>query len=110
MAKAAHQVLKASQDYINTSKLGNVQHWMSTGVSKRGWTTWLVGAVNCSTCVDIIGLIPIVPIVPPFDTEIHYQWQSYGGFSYAFKDYSEAGMLQRFDDPLWYNATQVIDP
>jgi len=102
--------MRAAQSFINDEKIGNVSKWMTTGVSKRGWTTWLTGAVECETCVDVIGLVPIVPIVPPFDNEIHYQWRSYGGFTWAFRDYLDAGMMQQLDDPVWHNATLVIDP
>jgi len=82
-----------------------------SGASKRGWGTLLTAAVeDCKSCVDIIGIFPLVPIVPPLIEEIHYQWESYGGFSWAFKDYMQADLLPHIDDPIIYNLSLIIDP
>mmetsp|Transcript_3461 Transcript_3461/g.5191 ORF Transcript_3461/g.5191 Transcript_3461/m.5191 type:complete len:485 (-) Transcript_3461:50-1504(-) len=111
MAKASHHIMRAARSYINNNlKVANITSWMVTGASKRGWATWLTAAVNCTNCEKVVGIFPLVPIVPPLNDEIHYQWQSFGGFSWAFKDYMESDVIKYIDDPLWQNGTEVIDP
>lgn len=52
-----------------------------------GWTTWAVGSATCTgeNCVNVVGLAPLVPIAPDIRAVVHRQWQSYGGFTFAFK-------------------------
>jgi len=44
MAKAAMQSMKAAQEFVNEElKVAEVESWIVSGASKRGWTTWMVG-------------------------------------------------------------------
>ena len=52
---------------------------MLSGASKRGWTTWLVGAVD----KRVQALIPIVLDAINFVAVEKHQWRSYGGWAYA---------------------------
>merc|ERR1711968_88399 len=84
--------------------------WLVAGASKRGWTTWMVGAVTCPNCVKILGICPLVPIVPNLLKEVHRQWMSYGGFTFAFSDYTALNRTQRLGSPEWTAAMEVVDP
>lgn len=65
MAKAAHAQMRAAQEFIRQNKFAELDAgWVVTGASKRGWTTYLVGAAKCKNCVNVLGIMPLVPIVP----------------------------------------------
>jgi PhoPQ-activated pathogenicity-related protein len=54
--------------------------------------------------------MPLVPIVPNMIKEMHHQWQAYGGFSFAFQDYLDAGIINYLDTPLGRDGFAMIDP
>lgn len=111
MAKAAFQSMRAAQDFVNNKlKVAEVDNWIVTGASKRGWTTWMVGASDCSNCVNIAAIMPLVPIEPNLIEGAHIQWQSYGGWTFAFSDYTEAGIMQWLDDDIYATMETFLDP
>jgi PhoPQ-activated pathogenicity-related protein len=81
-----------------------------SGASKRGWTTWMVGAATCPDCPTVIGIAPLVPIVPDLNQIVHRQYQSLGGFTFAFKDYKEAGLFDIIDSPDFRTIEAISDP
>jgi PhoPQ-activated pathogenicity-related protein len=74
MAKAAFQTMRAAQEFLKEQNIAEVEGWVVAGASKRGWTTWLVGATKCESCVKILAINPLVPIVPDLIKEVHRQW------------------------------------
>ena len=75
MVKAAYQSMRAAQEYLKEQSIAEVEGWVVAGASKRGWTTWLVGATKCESCAaKILAINPLVPIVPNLVKEIHRQW------------------------------------
>merc|ERR1719387_3401366 len=60
MVKAAFQCMRATQEWAKQQKLADIQGWVVAGASKRGWTTWMVGAATCESCVNIVGIAPLV--------------------------------------------------
>ncbi len=49
MTKAAMSAMRAAEDFLARRNLADVAlgGWFVAGASKRGWTTWTVGAVRC---------------------------------------------------------------
>ena len=81
--------MRAAQEFLEAEKIGKVDGWVVSGASKRGWTTWDVGIARCESCpAKIVALAPLVPIVPDISAEVHRMWQAYGGFTWAFDDYT----------------------
>jgi len=73
MAKAALFQMKAAQEFIKQKKFATLEDgWLVTGASKRGWTSYMVGAAKCDGCVKIAGIMPLVPIVPMLIKEMHH--------------------------------------
>jgi len=67
--------------------------------SKRAWTTYMIGGAN-QTHANILGIVPMNPIIPMLVKEMHHQYRAYGGFSFAFKDLSDAGLLPYLDHEI----------
>ena len=112
MAKAGFQCMRATQDFLKQKGIADVKGWIVSGASKRGWTSWMVGAATCAgdQCVEVVGIAPLVPIVPSLVKEVHRQWMSYGGFTWAFTDYIAANLTQKIDSPVFQQALEIIDP
>jgi PhoPQ-activated pathogenicity-related protein len=52
-----------------------------------------------------------VPIVPDLKIGMHHMMQAYGGWTFAFKDYMEAGNITKFlDDPNFEAMMKLVDP
>jgi PhoPQ-activated pathogenicity-related protein len=111
MVKASFAIMKGAEEYIKQEKLGDLSAgWIQIGGSKRGWTTWLVGGVNCESCVNMVGIVPLVPIVPSLTSELHRQWRAYQGFSFAFHDYLDVGLMNYIDYDFTKELFAMIDP
>ena len=110
MAKAGFQCMRAAAEYVEKAGLAKIDSWFVSGASKRGWTTWMVGAADCKSCVRIRGIAPLVPIVPNLMPDVHQQFRSYGGFTFAFRDYMDAGIVARLDTPAAQLLVSHVDP
>lgn len=110
MVKAAMAAMRAVQEYTSQEGIADIDGWLVAGASKRGWTTWMVGAVNCPSCPKIDAIAPIVPIVPNLRVGIHHMWQAFGGFTFAFEDYTEVNITERIDSENMTEMLKIIDP
>ena len=81
-----------------------------SGASKRGWTTWLVGAVESAAKNRVKGIMPIVLDALNFVAFAHRQWRFYGAWSFALRDYYKANITQYFDLPQAEQLQALIDP
>jgi len=110
MAKAGFQCMRAAEEFTRKKGIADIKGWLVSGASKRGWTTWMIGAATCPTCPTILGLVPIVPIVPSLNQSMHRQWRSYDGWTFAFKDYTDVNLTTKLDSPGFNSMCEIIDP
>lgn len=110
MVKASIRAMDTIQEFVRT-KLpetgATIDYFAVSGASKRGWTTWLVGAVDPKR-VSVI--CPIVLDAINFVAVEHHQYRSYGGWTYALQDYTDMNLTYRFDDPNMNLLQQYEDP
>lgn len=110
MVKASLRAMDATQEFIRTKHAylnANIDYFSVSGASKRGWTTWLVGAVD----PDRVKLIaPVVLDAINFVAVEHHQYRSYGGWTYALQDYVDMNITYRFDDPNMVKLQELEDP
>jgi len=83
-----------------------IDNFIVAGASKRGWTTWMVGAVDSR----IVGLIPVVMDELNFVENIHHHFWSYGGWSFALEDYYVLNFTKHLDDPNLVKLMAIEDP
>ena len=111
MTKAFFQCMKAVEQFVAKKQIINEEMgWIVAGGSKRGWTTWMVGAVTCEKCSKIAGIVPIVPIIPSLQAEVHRQWRAYQGFTFVFKEFLNVHLMTVLDTPRFSEIFSVIDP
>jgi PhoPQ-activated pathogenicity-related protein len=107
MVKASLRAMDTITAY-SAQKFGyDFQHYVVTGASKRGWTTWDVGAVDPDR---VAAIVPIVLDAINFVAVEHHQWRSYGGWSYALEDYYEMDIMTRLDTPEMELLQEMEDP
>jgi len=84
----------------------NPTQFIVAGASKRGWTTWTVGAID----PRVMGIVPVVMDELNFVENIKHHYRSYGGWSFALKDYWKLNLTLAFNDPKMQEMFDIIDP
>jgi len=108
MTKGAIRAMDAIQDFVKSQDdLPNVEKFVVAGASKRGWTTWMVGAMGDPRVIAIMPIVaPIANIVP----QINEMWQSYGNWSFALQDYVDMNLMGFLNLPVFTEMLDIIDP
>lgn len=112
MVKSGVRAMDAVQEFMASEAGGGVtiDEFVVSGGSKRGWTTWLVGAVD----PRVIAIVPLV--IDALNTEeiTRHHYAAYGFFSSALGDYVRHGLypymlgrpefreILRIEDPYLY--------
>lgn len=107
MAKAVIKCMDAVQDFVKSEKKTPIKDFMVTGASKRGWTTWLVGA---SKDPRVKAIAPMVIDTLNIPAQIPNQIASFGKFSEQIDDYTGAGMMEQLNTPKGRRLLELEDP
>jgi len=91
MVKSGTQAMTAVQQYLASDAGGKlkVDGFVVGGASKRGWTTWLVGAED----KRVVGIVPIVISILNVEATAIHHWRAMGYFSPALQDYVDARLI-----------------
>ncbi|MCA9260763.1 MAG: PhoPQ-activated pathogenicity-related family protein [Planctomycetales bacterium] len=107
MTKAAVRAMDAVQQATAVEDdVPAVERFVVAGASKRGWTTWLVGAVDDR--VDAIA--PVVIDVLNVRKSLRHHHDAYGFWAPAIGDYQREGLLDKLDDPGIKGLLDIVDP
>jgi len=107
MAKSVIKAMDAIQEFAKSESLPAVDSFMVYGASKRGWTTWLVGA---SRDPRVKAIAPMVIDTLNVAAQIPHQLQAYGKASEQVADYTNAGMLTALNSPQGRKLMELEDP
>ncbi len=107
MAKACLKAMDALQAFTKQEGISELNQFMITGASKRGWTTWLAGA---SKDPRIKGIAPMVIDVLNVPAQTKHQVESYGKLSEQVGDYSAGGIDQLLASPKGKRLMELEDP
>lgn len=107
MAKAVIKCMDAVQDFVKSEKKTPIKDFMITGASKRGWTTWLVGA---SKDPRVKAIAPMVIDTLNIPAQIPNQIAAFGTFSEQIADYTGAGMMEQLNTPKGRRLLELEDP
>jgi PhoPQ-activated pathogenicity-related protein len=84
-----------------------VDGFVVAGGSKRGWTTWLVGAVDHR----VIAIIPLVIDALNSEAVTKHHFEAYGFFSPSLKDYVNHGLFpHKIGTPEYQAVLKIEDP
>ena len=109
MVKSGVRAMDAMQEFLASEEGGKlkIDSFVVAGGSKRGWTTWLVGAVDNR----VIAIVPLV--IDALNSEVitRHHFEAYGFFSPALKDYVRHGLFpNKVGTPEYREILQIEDP
>lgn len=107
MVKSAVKAMDAVQAFSKQKLNHEVNSFVVTGASKRGWTTWLSAAIDDAR-VKAIG--PMVIDMLNMPATLDYQLKSYGEYSVQIEDYVKLEIPQTANTPKGAAITTMIDP
>ncbi|CAN5551124.1 PhoPQ-activated pathogenicity-related family protein [soil metagenome] len=106
MAKSAIRAMDAIQAATKNSE-NPIKQFVVTGASKRGWTTWFVGA---SKDPRVIGIAPMVIDNLNVAKQMPHQLESWGKYSEQIEEYTRRGLQAKLATPEGRKLGQMIDP
>jgi PhoPQ-activated pathogenicity-related protein len=108
MVKSAVRGMDTVQKFLKSPDNGglDIKHFVVSGGSKRGWTTWLTAAVD----KRVIAIAPAVIDVLNMDEQMRHHFAAYGFYSQAIADYGEMDIFSRLDTPEGQKLVKIVDP
>ena len=106
MVKSAVRGLDTVQALAQKEFGDKVERFVVSGASKRGWTTWLTGAVD----TRVKAIAPMV--IDMLNMKAQTQWAAkmYGGQSEKIEDYTQYDFDKRLDEPRMVELRNWVDP
>lgn len=108
MVKSAVRAMDTITAYMASEDGGQetVDRFVVAGGSKRGWTTWLTGAVD----ERVAGIIPIVIDVLNGDMSMKHHFAAYGFWAPNVGNYVDHKIMHRINDPRLQDLYRLVDP
>ena len=107
MVKSGVRAMDAVEEFLKQQQKVTVDRWVVSGGSKRGWTAWLVAAVD----KRVIAVMPMVIDALNSEAVTRHHFEAYGFFSPALDDYVEQGLFPgKIGTPEYQAVLQIEDP
>jgi PhoPQ-activated pathogenicity-related protein len=87
-------------------ELPYMQDFLVIGGSKRGWTTYLVAAVD----PRVDAMAPLSIDIPNFEANTRHHFEAYGFYTPAVRDYTAYDLFCRVNTPRGQELLQIVDP
>lgn len=106
MVKSAVRAMDAIEEIAQQEHGVEIEQFVVTGGSKRGWTTWLSAVAD----ERVAGIAPIVIDTLNFRPQMKHQMDTWGQYSEQIADYTSKGLVDVMEKkpeiPLW----RWVDP
>lgn len=106
MTKSAIRAMDTIQHFTHKSS-DPINDFVVVGASKRGWTTWMVGA---SGDRRVKAIAPMVIDTLNFPAQMRHQLETWGKYSEQIQDYTRRGLEQELDTPRGHDLGVIVDP
>jgi PhoPQ-activated pathogenicity-related protein len=106
MVKSAVRGMDAVQALARKEFHQDLQRFVLSGASKRGWTTWLSGAVD----PRVQAIAPRVIDMLNMKAQTQWAQKIYGAQSDRIRAYTELHLVERMDDPRMVELRRWVDP
>lgn len=108
MVKSAVRAMDAVTEAMASEAGGKrtVDRFVVAGGSKRGWTTWLTGAMDSR----VVGIIPMVIDVLNVNQSMKHHFAAYGFWAPAIGNYVQHGVMRQMGNPRLEEMYDLVDP
>ncbi|MBL8816106.1 MAG: PhoPQ-activated pathogenicity-related family protein [Planctomyces sp.] len=108
MIKSAVRAMDTMTAVMASETGGNqtVDRFVVAGGSKRGWTTWLTGALD----ERVVAIAPIVIDVLNTRESMEHHFAAYGFWAPSIGDYVTHSLMQRMEHPRTMELYRLVDP
>lgn len=107
MTKAAVRTMDAVEQYTEEAWERPIESWVTSGASKRGWTTWFTGAVVPER---LKGIVPLVYDNLDLPAQMRHQVEAWGDYSEQIHDYTERGLQELLQTAEGAELSAMVDP
>lgn len=107
MVKSAHKAMDAMQAFSTETLHHELNRFVVSGASKRGWTSWLTGA---SEDTRVVAIAPMVIDMLNMPVTLNYQKEIYGEYSEEIGDYVKLEIPQAMNSSFGQALVEMIDP
>ncbi|MCK9402682.1 MAG: PhoPQ-activated pathogenicity-related family protein [Chitinophagaceae bacterium] len=106
MVKGAKRAMDAVQEFAKQKLNHTINRFVVSGASKRGWTTWLIGAND----KRVTAIAPMVIDMLNMPVSMNYQVKVWNDYSIQIEDYVKLGIVQDLGAGNAADITTMIDP
>ena len=106
MTKSVVKTMDAISEYSRQPGRTPIRRFVILGASKRGWTTWLAGAVD----KRVIGIVPIVYDNLNLAKQMPRQLETWGKYSAQIQEYTDRGLQAQLTTPRGQQLGAMVDP
>ena len=106
MVKSVSTAMDAIEDFSENHFIRPIESFILTGLSKRGWTTWLTGSQD----ERVTGIAPMVIDVLNMPKSLQYQIETWADYSPEIQDYVALGIPQQASSEIGQATMDLVDP
>jgi len=105
MTRAVVRAMDLVQDITKQNKV-NVNEFVVSGASKRGWTAWTTAAID----KRVIAIVPMVIDMLNLNESFENHYRSYGEYSIAVQDYVNYNIPDRMSTKEFEVLMKYVEP
>ncbi len=106
MTKAVVRAMDVVKELIASEYNQNIEHYVVSGASKRGWTTYTTAAVDGRVIAIVPIVIDLLNIVPSFE----HHWRNYGFWAPAVHNYVDEGIMEWINSEEFSRLLDITEP